>query len=160
MSQQNGSAIHDAVQQIPRGLFVLTTAFGGVRSGVLTRWVQPCSLDPLLVMVAIVQGLPVEPLIRDSRSFALCQISAGDALLERLFTGTPARGDDPFFALPCHPAPSGSPVIDRALSYLDCEVIRHVDLDTGYRLFVGHVHHGGILNASARPAVEVGASAR
>ena len=156
MSQHNGSTLQDAVQQIPRGLCVMTTAFGGARSGVLTKWVQPCSLDPLLVMVAIVQGLPVEPLIRDSRSFALCQISAGDGLLQRLFTAPPTSGEDPFFALPCHAAPSCAPVIDRALSYLDCEVIRHVDLDTSYRLFVGQVHHGGILNASAKPAVEVG----
>ena len=95
MIQENGSSIVASLQQIPSGLFILTSAYREARSGVLTKWVQPCSLDPLLVMVAIVQGLPVEPLIRDSRSFVLCQISAGDGLLQRLFTAPPRSGEDP-----------------------------------------------------------------
>ncbi len=156
MSTGNGTQIAEAVRQIPRGLFIMTTAFGGARSGVLTRWVQPCSDEPLLVMVAIAQGLPVVPLIRDSRAFALCQISEGDTLLKRLFAAPHARGDDPFIALPAHVAPSGSPLIDRALAYLDCDVVRHVDLDTNYRLYVGQVRAGGINHPGRHPEVEVG----
>jgi len=155
MSHQNGTDIAGAMQQIPCGLFVLTTADNGVRAGVLTRWVQPCSHEPPLVMVALPHGLPVEPLIRDNHAFALCQISAGDILLQRIFSRPPDRTEDPFFSLPSHAAPSGSPVIHRALAYLDCTVVRHVDLDTDHRLFVGHVRHGGILNPGQRAAIQV-----
>ena len=38
------------------------------------------------------------------------------------------------------------------MSYLDCRVVRHIDLDSDFGLDVGHVHHGGILN-EGRPAV-------
>ena len=155
-TMDNGSDIAGAMRQIPCGLFVLTTAHNGVRSGVLTKWVQPCSSEPPLVMVALPQGLPVEPLIRDNHAFALCQISAGDILLQRIFSRPPDRTEDPFFSLPSHTAPSGSPIIDRALAYLDCTVVRHVDLDTDHRLFVGHVRHGGMLNAGQEAAIEVG----
>jgi flavin reductase (DIM6/NTAB) family NADH-FMN oxidoreductase RutF len=156
MTLDEGSNIAAALLQIPCGLFVLTAAHEGARSGVLTKWVQPCSVEPRLVMVAVPGGSPVEPLIRDSRNFALCQISAGDRLLHRRFLTPPDRGEDPFVTLPTHCAPSGSPIIDRALSYLDCEVVRHIDLDTDHRLYVGQVHHGAVLKQGARPAVEVG----
>jgi flavin reductase (DIM6/NTAB) family NADH-FMN oxidoreductase RutF len=156
MTADKGSNIVAALLQIPCGLFVLTAAHEGVRSGVLTKWVQPCSIEPRLIMLAVAGGSPVEPLIRDSRTFALCQISEGDRLLHRRFLAPPERGEDPFVTLPTHCAPSGSPIIDRALSYLDCEVVRHVDLDTDHRLYVGQVHHGGVLKRDARPAVEVG----
>jgi len=155
MTHDEGSNIAAALLQIPCGLFILTASHDGVRSGVLTRWVQPCSIQPRQVMVAVASGSPVEPLIRDSRWFALCQISAGDRLLHRRFLTPPDRGEDPFVTLPTHTAPSGSPIIDRALAYLDCEVVRHVDLDTDHRLYVGQVHHGAILKHGALPAVEV-----
>jgi len=156
MSRENGSTIDAALRQIPSGLFVLTTRHNDVRSGVLARWVQPCSLEPPLVMVAIAQGLPVEPLMRDSRAFALCQISAADALLRRMFAAPPDRDEDPFVSLPSHTAPSGSPIIERALSYLDCELVRHVDLDTAYRLYVGQVVHGELIHSDQTPAVVLG----
>jgi flavin reductase (DIM6/NTAB) family NADH-FMN oxidoreductase RutF len=156
MTLDEGSNIAAALRQIPCGLFVLTAAHDGVRSGVLTRWVQPCSVEPRLIMVAVAGGSPVEPLIRDSRTFALCQISAGDRLLHRRFLTPPDRGEDPFVTLPTHCAPSGSPIIDRALAYLDCEVVRHVDLDADHRLYVGQVHHGAVLKHDACPAVEIG----
>lgn len=156
MSSSNGSSsIVETVRQIPCGLFVLTSAAGGVRSGVLTRWVQPCSLNPPHVMVAVSRGLPVEPLVRDSRAFALCQISQGDKLLQRRFIDPSGSDEDPFISLPSHTAPSGSPIIDRAMCYLDCELVRHVVLDADYRVYVGLVHAAGILHADARPAVEV-----
>jgi len=160
MSQEEGTNIAAAIRQIPCGLFVLTCAHEGLRSGVLARWVQPCSEQPPLVMVAIGAGLPVEPLIRDSRAFALCQISAGDLLLQKLFSTPPERGEDPFVTLPAHSAPSGSPIIDRALCYLDCRVVRHVDLDTDYRLYVGEISDGGMIHGEKEPAIEVGGNGR
>ncbi len=107
-------------------------------------------------MVAIAAGLPVEPLIRDSRAFGLCQIDSEDRLLRKMFATPPERGEDPFVLLASHAAPSGSPVIDRALSYLDCRVVRHVDLGTDHRLYVGEICAGELMNKSARPAIEVG----
>ncbi len=156
MTQQNGADIAAAVLQIPRGLFILTAACEGHRSGVLTKWVQPCSTIPPLVMVAIEKGSPVEPLIRDSRAFALCQIGADDRLLMRRFANPPERFEDPFVTLPAHPGPSGSPIIDRALSYLDCQVVRHIDRDADHRLYVGQISEGAIMDASGQTAVEVG----
>jgi flavin reductase (DIM6/NTAB) family NADH-FMN oxidoreductase RutF len=141
-----------AVAKIPRGLFVMTSAFEHSRSGVLVKWVQRCSSDPPLIIVAVPKGQPVEPLIRDSRSFALCQIAEDDAYLFRKFAQTHDRADDPFVALDMRCGTMGAPIIERAMSYLDCEVVRHLELDADHRLYIGQVITGGILH-HGKPAI-------
>ena len=140
------SSIAHAIHRIPHGRFLLTAAYDGRRTGVLVDWVQQCATNPPMVMIAIARGSPVAALIRDSRVFALCQVSADDKLLEKKFSTAPAQGDDPFFSILTTIAPSGSPIVQRAVAFLDCELIRHVDLESDCGLYVGMVHHGGVLN--------------
>jgi flavin reductase (DIM6/NTAB) family NADH-FMN oxidoreductase RutF len=148
-----------AIKRIPSGLFLLTAAYDGARSAVLVEWVQRCATSPPLVMAAVSTGLPVVPLIRDSRGFALCQLSEDDRFLARKFDNAPDHGDDPFDALPTISAPSGAPIVQRALAWLDCEVTRHIDLETDHGLYVGLVRAGGILN-DGKPAVRYGGNGR
>ena len=148
-------AIRAVLDHIPSGVFIMAAHHDGMRSGVLTKLVQPCSFEPPLVMVSIEQGLPIEPLIRDSRSFSLSQMRDGDRLLYRTFRTPPGRGDDPFVTLPSHVAPSGAPIIDRALAAMDCEVMRHVDLDSDHRLYVGRITSVTYLADGALPAIEL-----
>jgi flavin reductase (DIM6/NTAB) family NADH-FMN oxidoreductase RutF len=173
----------NALAQIPGGLFILTSHFDTQRGGVLVRWVQQCSDVPPMVMVALCKGQPVEMLIRDCHYFTLCQISADDRFLIRKFIGhngfhsngnhiehecSPLSGqfesngshrsdedEDALLPLMTRAAPSGCPIVDRALSYLDCEVVRHVELDSDHRIYVGQVHTGGVLNHGT-PAVHFG----
>ena len=149
------SPLTQAIGQIPSGLFILTAAYNGSRSGVLVAWVQQCATEPPLVMAAVSTAMPVVPLIRDSRSFALCQVSAEDRLLARRFEHTAMDLDDPFLSLPVTVSPNGAPILKNALSWLDCEVIRHMDLESDYGLYVGRVRHGGMLNGG-KPAIRAG----
>ncbi len=149
------SPLSQAIGQIPSGLFILTAAYNGSRSGVLVAWVQQCATQPPLVVAAVSTAMPVVPLIRDSRSFALCQVSAEDRLLARKFDHTAIDLEDPFLSLPVTLSPNGTPILQRALSWLDCEVIRHIDLDTDYGLYVGRVRDGGMLTCG-KPAIRAG----
>ena len=152
MADQMVGELPRALGQIPSGLFLLTTAYDGYRSGVLVNWVQRFAAKPPMVIVAMSKGLPVEPLIRDSRCFALCQIAEDDRLLQRKFATPPDAQEDPFVTLATIEAPSGSPIVKRAVAYLDCELVRHIDLETDHALYVGKVRQGGVLN-EGRPAV-------
>jgi len=149
------TSLIQAIEQIPSGLFLVTAAHEGRRSGVLTRWIQRCSNNPPMVTIAMPKGMPVEPLIRDSRCFAICQISADDVLLQRKFAQIPDRGDDPFDSLTVDVAPSGAPIVKRAMSYLDCELITHLEFDSEFRLYIGLVHHA-VLLSDATPAIYYG----
>lgn len=143
--------------QIPTGLFVMTAAHDGIRCGILTRWVQPCSNKPPLVMVSISTGLPIEPIIRDARTFALCQLPANERMLRRRFAEPPDRTDDPFITIPHFDTASGAPVPKRSLLYYDCQLVRHVDLEADHRLYVGKVTAADMVpHAEAMsPAVEL-----
>jgi 3-hydroxy-9,10-secoandrosta-1,3,5(10)-triene-9,17-dione monooxygenase reductase component len=151
------SPLTQAIGQIPSGLFILTAAYNGSRSGVLVAWVQQCATRPPLVMAAVSTTMPVVPLIRDSRSFVLCQVAADDRFLAHKFNGTTIDHEDPFLSLPVTVSPNGAPILQSALSWLDCEVIRHIDLESDYGLYVGRVRHGGMLN-SGKPAIRAGDS--
>ena len=155
MPVPSADSLHRAFYQIPCGLFLMTSAWEGHRSGVLARWVQQCSMEPPLVMVALHKGSPVEPLVRDSHHFALCQLGAEDRFLRRKFAQPPERAEDPFDTLAVSTAPSGSPVVQRAMSFLDCEVVHHLELDSDTRLWIGRVNHGAMLQ-EASPAIHFG----
>lgn len=144
--------------QMPGGVFVLTSAWEGQAGAVLVKWVQPCSDNPAMVMVAINRGQHIEPLLRNSRCFVLCQISETDRFLLRKFNGRNGdspHDDDPLASMMTTQAPSGAPIVDRAMTYLDCEIIRHVELESDYRIYVGQVHSGALLNQGA-PAIQFG----
>lgn len=157
MARDSESDAQGAISQIPGGLFVLTAHAEGMRGAVLVKWVQQCSDSPLMVMVALAKGQTVEPLIRDSRGFTLCQISADDRFLLRKFGAGHhnGNGEDPLVSMMTAAAPSGSPIVERAMSYLDCEVVRHIELDCDHRIYVGQVHCGAVLNRGT-PAVTFG----
>jgi flavin reductase (DIM6/NTAB) family NADH-FMN oxidoreductase RutF len=144
--------LRETLARIPGGLFLLTAAHDERRSGVLTSWVQRCSEHPPMVMIALPKGTPVESLIRDARVFALCQISDDDRFLIRKFAHPPDRDDDPFVTLQTTCTPSGAPVVTRAMSYLECELMMHVDLESDHRMFIALVNSARILH-DRRPAV-------
>lgn len=146
-----------AMRLIPCGVFILTAAHDHARGAALVRWIQACSLNPPMVLVAMPLGQAVEPLVRDSRSFALCQVAAADRFLPRKLSHRVVPGEDPLVSILTTKAPSGSPIIDRALSYLDCELVRHLDIEGDCGLFIGLVRSGSILHTE-EPAVRYGSN--
>jgi flavin reductase (DIM6/NTAB) family NADH-FMN oxidoreductase RutF len=151
----DSSLLLAALAQIPTGLFVLTSAHETARSGVLVDWVQRCSSSPHMIMVGIQKGLSVEPLIRDSRFFALCQLPEEDRYLRRKFAHAHRPNEDPFIAIVTRSAPRGSPIIERAMSYLECELARRIDLESDFAVIIGQVHFGEVLRPG-RPAIYTG----
>jgi flavin reductase (DIM6/NTAB) family NADH-FMN oxidoreductase RutF len=142
----SGGDVVKVLSRIPAGVFVMTAAHDGARAGVVVTWVQRCSDDPSMVMVAMRKGSALSPLIRDSRGFALCQVAAGDRFLARKFNAWAREREDPFLSTPTRTSRAGAPVLERALGYLDCELVRHFDLDGNYEIYVGLVREAGMLS--------------
>jgi flavin reductase (DIM6/NTAB) family NADH-FMN oxidoreductase RutF len=147
----------EALSRLPRGRLLLTASAGDLRRGRLVDWVQQCGAVPPAVMLALPKGDPISPLIRDSRHFCLSILRGVDPLLERLFA-TRQEGD-PFLGLPVRTSPLGVPIVDRGDLVIECEMIRHLDIDGDCELYVGVVRHAEPLSppprvraASASPA--------
>lgn len=139
-------ALRDALGLLPEGHYLMTAAHDGQRAGVRLRSVQRCADEPILLAVASRKGHAIDPLIRDSRSFAICLVENEDRLLARSFPPAQAGpepgeslDDDPFVAMPTTTLVTGSPIITRCIAAFDCEVVRHFDLEADHELFVGQV---------------------
>lgn len=129
------------LERVPWATWVMTSSYEDRRSGVVVRWVQRCSSDPVLVSVSVAKCHALETLIRDSRGFALNLVDETDRLLLRKFDGytPPDEHSDPFDSLPVETWGSGSPILRRAIAAIDCEVARHLDLESDCEMFIGQV---------------------
>ncbi|XOV75589.1 MAG: flavin reductase family protein [Phycisphaerales bacterium] len=152
---------HPAMQLLPRPLFVITASFENHRRGQLVPYVQLASTSPPCVSVAMPKGQPISPLIRDSKAFGLCQIPDSDEFLERKFarahlTGFDEQDEDQFDSIETDPGETGSPLIRRALLWLDCRVSMHLDLDTDFELYIGEVVASSLKLQDAEPLIRIG----
>jgi flavin reductase (DIM6/NTAB) family NADH-FMN oxidoreductase RutF len=135
-----------ALGMFPRGLYLLTARFEHKRAGQFVEFVQPCSNEPLMICVAARKGHSIEPLIRDSHCFAICRVDPEDKLLHRKFTParTPESVGDPFDSLEVERLTTGAPVLRRSMAVLDCQVARHLDLESDHELYIGLVVGGRV----------------
>lgn len=136
-----------ALAQIPSSLYVMTASRGRASGAVLASWVQQVSYEPPLISVAIPRGRGIAPLIRDSRSFALCQVHPDDRLLPRRLRLTDDRDWTALDTIPFETLSTGSPCIKRAMAVLDCEVVRHLDVEADHELYIGQVVAGRVYTA-------------
>ncbi len=132
------SVVASALELMSGGLYVMTASFEGKKAGATVRSAMPCATEPLLLCVASRKGHGIEPIIRDSRHFALCQLDPTDRLMSRKFSSM-SREADAFDSLPIETLVSGSPVIKRSLLAFDCEVVRHFDMEADHELYVGRI---------------------
>lgn len=126
---------------LPEGCYVVTSWSESQRGGVLVRWVQQCAESPPLIAVSVPKRHSVAPMVRDSGVFSVCLIDPSDTACIRAF-GTPRAPDEQeelFDSFPSYRLVTGAPMLRRAVKAFDCELTRHVDIDSDYELFVGRV---------------------
>lgn len=139
MTGAHVTEIDAAINMLPSGHFLMTSAYEGKRAGHIIRSVQVCSEQPRLLCVAARKGHSIAPLIRDSHRFAICVIATPDVALLKRFEVEVAPDElgDAFDALAIETLNSHSPVLKRSVLAIDCEVVRHFDLEADHELFIG-----------------------
>ena len=130
----------DALARLLASPFLMTSLYEDERAGVIVRSVQFCNAEPALLCVAARTGHRIEPLIRDSRCFALSQLEAEHKLVLKKFDSRAAREPgDPFDAIAVQTLQTGCPVLASSKLVFDCEVVRHFDLEADCELYIGQV---------------------
>ena len=150
MNQTPSPETLQALATVPAGQFLITTAYGDVRDGRIVDRVQQCGTQPAMLLVAMEKGHPLSPLIRDSRTFALSLLDPSERMLQRVFGPDRRIGDDPFLTYPHQVGSMGAPIVTRAVAWFDCEVVRHLDMETNFELYIGLVHAAGLGSAPAQ----------
>lgn len=144
MDDAQCAAASSALGAIPSGQFVLTAAFEDRRLGMLITWVQQVCFEPAMVSISIQKGTPIMPLISESRRFALCQVGTEDRMLLRKFGGQIDLGDDPFLGQQLiKPLMPKLPILAAAKSYMELELVCHMDVEGDHDVFVGAVRNAG-----------------
>ncbi len=106
--------------QYPTGVCAVTAldAEGAPRAMVVGSFTS-VSLDPPLVAFLPSRTSASWATIRPAATFCVNVLSAGQQPLCKVFA---SRSADKFAGVAWHPGPSGAPVLDDALAWIDCDV--------------------------------------
>ena len=88
--------------------------------GLTANSVASVSLDPLLVLVCLDRAAVSHGCIIEGGAFAVSILSSGDEAIARRFAE--GEREDRFEGVAWHEAVTGSPVLERALAWVDCRV--------------------------------------
>ncbi|NIH79547.1 3-hydroxy-9,10-secoandrosta-1,3,5(10)-triene-9,17-dione monooxygenase reductase subunit [Amycolatopsis viridis] len=101
------------------GVTVVTTMDGAEPAGFACQSFAALSLDPPLVLFCPGRASRTWPVIERSGRFAVNVLAEGQHHVSQVFG---ARGADKFAGVGWRTAPSGSPVLQDALTWVDCAV--------------------------------------
>lgn len=119
--------------------FAMASRFARDRAVVLVRWVHACCADPPMVSVSLRKGCHIVPVIRDSHAFALSLLDPADTFALRKIRDAKDPAIDPLDLLEHTTLRTGSPCLLRAQCGIDCEVVRHLDLDGDHEMYIGQI---------------------
>jgi flavin reductase (DIM6/NTAB) family NADH-FMN oxidoreductase RutF len=133
-----------------RTAWIVTASAGDEKSGLVATFVNSASLVPALprLVAGLARHHYTWDLIRRSRAFAAHLIDEAQVALIWRFGLASGREIDKFAQLAWRSGQTGAPIVEHALSWLECRV--EVDLDIGDRtIYVGAVIDGGVNRAGA-----------
>ncbi len=151
----DGLQLRQVMRRWCTGVTVLTTAEGGRRHGITVNSFTSLSLEPTLVLVCIDSKTRAHEAIPAAGHFAVNLLAAGQEDISQRFAGRRPDLVDPFADLAPQAAPSGAPVLQGVLGYLDCAL--HAALPGGdHTIYVGRVEHAWADDADRPPLVFFG----
>lgn len=141
---------------MPSGLYVVGSRSGERRNAMTLSWAIQVSFDPKLIAIGVEREALTHELIAAGGAFALCLIDREDRAVVRKFT-KPVEVDaaaSTMNGFAFHDAPSGAPVLDMAVAWLDCRL--HSQLEVGgHTLFLGEVLDAGFQKDESTPVLRM-----
>ncbi|MET8981433.1 flavin reductase family protein [Streptomyces sp. NPDC004539] len=117
----DADAFRNALSRFATGVVVVTALVGteGRPAGLTVNSFTSVSLDPPLVSFCAGRTSRTWPLLRTSERICVNILGAGQEQTSRKLAGS---APDRFDGVPWSPSPSGQPVLDGALAWLECSV--------------------------------------
>jgi flavin reductase (DIM6/NTAB) family NADH-FMN oxidoreductase RutF/DNA-binding IclR family transcriptional regulator len=134
----DGKRFREVLGHLPTGVVVITAVTpNGQPSGMAVGSFTSVSLDPPLVAFLPTRTSSSFAAIREARTFCVNVLAAKQEPICRQFA---VSGADKFAGLNWSPAPSGAPVIDGVVAWIDCEFER-IDEAGDHYIVLGRVTH-------------------
>jgi flavin reductase (DIM6/NTAB) family NADH-FMN oxidoreductase RutF len=129
------------------GVTVLSTIADQETWGMTANAVTSLSLEPPLVLVAVVRNSATDGYLKTSRCFALNILSAEQKNLSTRYSGPGPRD---FADLETKTAVTGCPILVEALAWVDCSVVE-VFSGGDHEIFVGEIVAGDAHPGDKKP---------
>jgi len=137
---------------ISHGVYIITTRTKEKINGMTAAWVSQVSLQPLMLMVSIAPARHTHRLIKESGYFAINTLSEDQKDIAKHFGFKSGRKVDKFELISYFDAPKGSPVLNDAIAYFECEVANMFEAGD-HTLFVGRVTTAKMLKEDKKPLI-------
>lgn len=144
--------INRFLNSLDPALWVITSSEGKRRNAMIATFVSPASIlyEQPRMIVGIARHHFTHELIEISGVMALHLIRESQLDWIWRFGTQSGRNTDKFTSLETHKAQTGSPILDEAIGWLDCEV--ETKMDAGDRtIYVLKVVDGGYSNTTDQP---------
>jgi flavin reductase (DIM6/NTAB) family NADH-FMN oxidoreductase RutF len=135
-------AARPALENIGYGLYVIGSRNSEEVNGMTANWLTQVSFDPRMVIVAVESAARTLENIRASRVFSVNVIAEADTDLIEKFVEPQKRAGNKLGDVDFRTESTGCPVLDRALSWFECEVAQEV-VTGDHVLVIGIVVNGG-----------------
>jgi len=140
----DGPEFRQVMRRWATGVSVVTTGGGGDRHGITVNSFSSLSLDPPLCLICIDKRSKAHAAIPATGSYTVNLLASGQEDISSRFAGRRPDLADLFEGLALVAAPSGNPVLQGCLGYLDCSL--YASLPGGdHTIFIGRVEHAAAL---------------
>lgn len=138
--------IKDVLNRMPYGFYSVTSRKGDDVNAMVANWIIQASFTPRLMAMGFATKSYSYDLIKESGVFAINLFNKGDQEAMMPFTKARAKRPDKMEDAQYTPGPeTGCPILAGAAAYLECKVVKFVDIGGDHDIMVGEVINAGVI---------------
>jgi flavin reductase (DIM6/NTAB) family NADH-FMN oxidoreductase RutF len=137
---------------VPTGVSVVTVRSGDKINGMTAAWITQVSFKPAMIAVSIAPQRYTHGLIEKSGYFCINALPVESKDVAKHFGFKSGRKTDKFKGMRYTNALKGSPVLESAYAYIECEVV-HTYEAGDHTLFIGKIIDSAELKENANPLI-------
>ena len=150
MNARDRDSVVALFRRLTLGVYVIGVSDGERKDAFTAAWIMQASFDPLLLAISINPDNASYELLHASGWFTVNILKQGQLDLARHFGTKSGRDQDKLAPVRTRPGRAGSPILEDALAYFECELEGRTRAGD-HELVLGRVVDGGILDAKAAP---------
>ena len=139
-------------RRLTLGVYAVGVTDGQRRDAFTAAWIMQASFDPLILAVSINPANASYELLHATGSFTVNVLKQGQLELARRLGTRSGRNEDKLAGIRARPGRLGSPILEDALAYFECELMGRTRAGD-HELVLGRVVDGKILDRDARPLI-------
>ena len=150
MNTRDRDSIVALFRRLTLGVYVIGVSDGQRKDAFTAAWLMQASFDPLVLAISINPGNASYELLHASGWFTVNILKQDQLDLARHFGTTSGRDQDKLARMRTRPGRAGSPILEDALAYFECELEGRTRAGD-HELVLGRVVDGRILDPKATP---------